>query len=70
MVELVDTQDLKSCGRLRLCGFKSHSGYNECNQISVNEHFTEFFLFQSVKSLTEFLMHTVIIRMLNHKPQK
>ena len=27
MVELVDTQDLKSCGPYSPCGFKSHSGY-------------------------------------------
>ena len=28
MVELVDTQDLKSCGPYSPCGFKSHSGYS------------------------------------------
>ena len=27
MVELVDTQDLKSCGQKWLCGFKSRPGY-------------------------------------------
>ena len=29
MVELVDTLDLKSSRQQCLCGFKSHSGYNE-----------------------------------------
>ena len=28
MVELVDTQDLNSCGHYRLCGFKSRSEYD------------------------------------------
>ena len=36
MVELVDTQDLKSCGPYSPCGFKSHSGYNP------NNHFMSF----------------------------
>jgi hypothetical protein len=27
MVESVDTQDLKSCDQMRLCGFKSRSEY-------------------------------------------
>ncbi len=35
VVELVDTQDLKSCSPQRECGFNSHPGYNKATKVAL-----------------------------------